>query len=311
MTYKPRRYLVDTLLPFYSINMLGGPSGGGKTRWLFQTLLDHWEKGKPVHGFASHPCPWLYVACDRPVEAAAETLHKLGYDPDRVRTFGAMEEGVLELEGIIRHVLTKCDPKPELIVLDPITMVCGKLNINDYVQVSRWMGTVWRIIKSAGVSIIGLCHQPKMKEDSYYLNPRQRLMGSAAWAACSDTVIMVEPPPGKVTAETEKLRKLVILPRNASGIYMDLQFDSNGRLCEMDAALNDALFDAFLRSHKAGTEFKTEEIIAKMEDAGVSGRTTKRLIAAALDGGYIERVSHGVYKICDLLADLTKRESAK
>ena len=290
----PRRYLIDRLFPHSGVHLIGGPSGAGKTRWLFQTLIDQWEKGQDVLGFKSHPCPWLYVSGDRILDDAYETLEDLGYNPDRIRMLGAVDEGITNIEGIL-HESDALKPRPQLLVIEGIASLApAKCDINNYKHVSAFLSTLVRMCKKADVGLWGVCHSPKMKEDSQYLNPRQRIMGSAAWAAYSGTVVMVEPL-GYGT-EVDHQRKLIVLPRRGAGIYMNLQFNADGRLVEAEGNLNDALFEAFLHKYRSGETFKTADVLAALESR-MSRYTVQRILDAAISGGYVERIGQGTYRI--------------
>jgi AAA domain len=293
MARKPRRYLIDRLFPHTGVHLIGGPSGAGKTRWLFQTLIDYWEKGKEVLGYKSHPCPWLYIAGDRPLDDAYDTLEDLGYNPDHVRMYGAVNEGVREIEPIL-NIIVEANPKPELVVVEGLPFMC-KGNTNDISHVSKFMTNLARTCIKAEIGIWGSCHSPKMKEDAHYDNPRQRVMGSVAWAACAGTIVLVEPV-GHGSTEIENQRRLIVLPRLGASIYKDLQFNTAGRLVETEEGINDALFDAFLNKYKAGDTFKTGEAISALEGL-MSHATIERILKAAITGGYVEKVGQGSYRV--------------
>src|SRR5690242_1448332 len=75
------RSLIDRILPVHEVHILGGPSGAGKTRWLFQ-MLQEWKAGNSVLGYASNPVPYAYVSTDRSRESVKRTCEDLGIDPN-------------------------------------------------------------------------------------------------------------------------------------------------------------------------------------------------------------------------------------
>lgn len=295
MARQKREYLIDRILPHTEVHLVGGSSGAGKTRWLFQTLIDDWQRGRPVLGYASHPRPWAYLVGDRTIDDACATLEDLHYNPDDVRMYSAMENGILDLGRALDKVM-EFDPKPEVVVVEGLaSLTPDKCDLNKYKDVARFLGSITRLCKLLKLTIIGVVHSPKMKEDAQYLNARQRLMGSVAWAAYSGTVILVE----EMTAgsqEASLLRRLTVLPRNAPEMYLNLQFTGEGRLIEVDAALNDVLFDTFLRKFKAGDTFKTADAIEALEPM-MSRATINRLLDAASLGGFIEKVERGLFRV--------------
>ena len=71
-------YLIEDILWKGTLNLIGGPSGVGKTTWLLPLLKD-WSEGLPVlNGKASKPCPWVYVSSDRGLRETNRTLARLG-----------------------------------------------------------------------------------------------------------------------------------------------------------------------------------------------------------------------------------------
>src|SRR4051812_25576556 len=73
-------YLVDKLLPKYQLHLIGGPSGAGKTTWLFQQI-EEWRNGRDVLGHKSNPEPFVYVACDRSIDNLEQTRLRTGTAP--------------------------------------------------------------------------------------------------------------------------------------------------------------------------------------------------------------------------------------
>ncbi len=291
---KKRAYLIDRILPHTEVHLIGGPSGAGKTRWLFQTLIDRWLKSKDVFGYRCHPCPWLYISGDRSYDDAAETLEQLGYDPESVPIYSAVDKGEFNL-FLMMDKISEMTVPPKLLVIEGLaSLTPDKCDLNKYKDIARFLSGLTVRCKRNDATILGVVHSPKMKEDAQYSNPRQRLMGSVAWAAYSGTVILIEQPHAG-SPEASSLRRLTLLPRNAPEMYLDLQFSSEGRLVEVDAALNDVLFDTFLSKFKPGAEFKTSDALETMEKV-MSRATVYRLIDAATIAGYIEKVSHGLYR---------------
>jgi hypothetical protein len=280
-------YLIDQIFPRNEVHLLGGPSGAGKTTWLFQTLIDDWQQSKPVLGYNSFPVPWVYISGDRSGRSALRTLHRCGYAPGRLRLWSAVDMGRRKLLEAIPEVL-KLEPRPQLIVVEGIaTMLPKGMSYNRNEDVAEFLTHLTRGCQLEDLDILGIVHSPKMKEGMRYLNPRERIMGAAAWAGYSETIVLIEPDE-EATTEASSLRKLGLLPRNAPVKWLSLQFNKDGRLVEVDASLNDALFDGFLGSMKAGTEFKRADAV-KVLGPSMSESTIDRMLKAALDQGYLDR----------------------
>lgn len=288
-----REYLVERIFPHTEIHLIGGPSGSGKTRWIFQTFIGEWQKGHPVLGHASYPRPWVYILGDRSRDDATETLTQLGYSLDDIRIHSAVDEGSIDLDKVIAKV-GELNPKPELLIVEGLASLAASQcnNINSYKDVARFLTILTRLCKRNHITIIGVVHQPKMKDDSRYTNPRQRIMGSAAWAAYSATVVLIEPVgEGPIGAQE---RQLVVLPRNAPEMWLKLMFDRNGRLVDEATDLNRGMFDAYLSTVKGGDVFTHEGLNTVFDD--VPQPTIAGWLADAIKRGIIERVGYGKYR---------------
>jgi hypothetical protein len=92
---------------------------------------------------------------------------------------------------------------------------------NDYRSVADFLANLTSLCVREDITIIGVMHSPKMKEDEAYGNPRQRISGSVAWAAYCETVVLVEPVSPD---DPNSPRRLLILPRNISAVEKTLKF---------------------------------------------------------------------------------------
>lgn len=291
MTASPE-YLIDTILPSAEVHLIGGPSGAGKTTWIFQFLSD-WSAGKDVLGYASHPVPWVYVSTDRSNRGVLRTLKRMGIDPATIpfaSTLGATDDSI---KGHIQAGLTKV-PEARLIVVEGMSGLSPESSRNangGYQSVRRFLGNLSKFCQDGDFTVIGVVHSPKMKEDSRYTNPRQRVMGSVAWAAYSETIFLVEE--FKLDDPSHKDdRTLMCLPRNAASQYVNLRF-KDGRLIPWEDELDDAFIDQYIRAHP---EFTTSEFHEAMTRF-MSLATSKRRLADLLRDGWVIRSDHGQYKV--------------
>lgn len=210
--------IVDTLLPEQAIHLVAGPTGAGKSRWLMEMLQD-WQQGKPVLGYASNPRPWLYVSADRQKIEVDRTLISLGILPSTVPVFPAF--GVMPPMGWMGIMEEAERLDIELLVWEGF----GK-----YVEsnaggtgVTNWLNKItWRLShtqhgadRTKPLTIIGVMEQPKMKPGDRYANPRQRISGPAAWGHSASTIILIE---HKTKTCQGPLRSLEIYPRDGADI---------------------------------------------------------------------------------------------
>jgi RecA-family ATPase len=287
-------YLIEEILPSREVHLIGGPSGGGKTTWLFQVLLD-WQQGKDVLGHRSNPVPWVYISTDRStngVERVLQRMHINASDIPYVSTIGTDGETIYDA---MKAGLAKV-PGAKLIVIEGMSglLPSGSRSQNDggYQLVRRFLGRLNKWCQDNDVTIIGIVHSPKMREDSRYSDPRQRVMGSVAWAAYTETVFLIEPT-ASGSKETAGLRTLIVLPRNSPTLYLDFQFNANGRLVEVQEDLDDVFVDLFLAKFPPPAEFTTEQFVNALRDKLSRATIFSRL--KNLCGGKILKVRHGVY----------------
>ena len=220
-------YLIDEILPARRVHLLGGPSGVGKTRWLFDTLLK-WEAGKPIFGLASHPVPWVYVPADRDLESVEETLATMG-----------IKKGAIDIiPAFGRHAKTwsqittaAAERGAELVVVEALAGFCDAPGLHH--QVRAFLNSVYTQIYPTinaprGMTIMGVMETPKMKPHERYENPRQRISGVATWAHSTETIMMLEPADPKHPKKPERI--LHICPRNARAQELSGKMDLTGHV---------------------------------------------------------------------------------
>lgn len=284
-----RKYLIDGLIPEREVSLLAGPSGGSKTTWLFQTL-QLWRAGQPVHGHGSHPCPFVYISVDRSQESAEETMERVGIDPKTVPLVRGVEDDVIGIEQAMQlsRVLV---PDVRFFIIDGFATLVPGGKTNDYATVAKFLRGITRMCKKHDITILGIVHAAKTKENEKYLNPRERILGSVAWAGFSETLFFIEPtaPDNAV----DKNRLLEILPRQAAQEKFELELDGRGRLIPSTRRVtvdNDLV--AFLDQIPADGEFSADELAARLR----IGRTkVYSLLERLQDNSAVKRMKRGIY----------------
>lgn len=214
-------YLIDSILPKREIHLVAGPSGAGKTRWLFHTLLE-WQEGKDVLGCPSYPTPWVYVSADRSKASIARTLATMNIDPRHIPLLPAWDKQTKWAD-----LLTQLERvKAELVVIEAYgSFVRPPANSQ---AVKEYLMETNRMIQRTGKTVIGIVESPKMKPYEKYEIPRQRVSGAAAWGHFSETIFLVEPSSPKDPKASGRI--LYVCPRNGPCEMFDLVFDYDGHL---------------------------------------------------------------------------------
>jgi RecA-family ATPase len=209
-------YLVDTILPAGEIHLLGGPTGAGKTRWLFDTLLD-WHAGKSVLGYSSHPCPWLYVSSDRSEASVYRTLETMNLDRERIPLLSAMDKRLT-----LNQILDAAQERhAQLVVIESFGGFVDSTVAPNTRQIKNFFYSLRPFLNATNATIIGVVESPKMKPKERYENPRQRISGAAAWGHYGETIILIEP----VAPDTPNSnRNIIVCPRNAAEKVIEAEF---------------------------------------------------------------------------------------
>jgi hypothetical protein len=310
-----RPYLIDTLIPEYEVHLVGGPSGAGKTRWLFQ-MLQQWQKGESVFGFRSHPAEYVYVATDRSYASVCETLRGLGLNPETVPILQALDLESAPGYSIpwLFKLLRERHPKAKLVIIEAIATFVPGGKSNDYHAVGKFLRELSRLCRKNKITIIGVHHTAKEKEKQAYTADREKLLGSGGWSAFAETLFVITPV--KSQDPKSPFRRIVILPRNGAGTVVNFKFNEAGRLIQLsneEAVLagatkehrkpaNEVLRDFFtaLQSTKR-TSFELYEALAATSNA-CSRRTAINRLKEFCDGGVLKKTAHGTYEISGQIA---------
>jgi AAA domain len=224
------RWLIMDILPKQLVSLVAGPSGSGKTRWLMKTLVDAWSKGQPVFEHASYPVPYVYCSADRSRRSYAYTFRKMGLNPPPP-SFSSWDLNHKTLDATVAYA-TRNFPEARLLVIEGFGGLVPGGKMADYTAVRNFLNKASLFCEQYDITIIGVLHSPKMKAGEEYLNPRQRILGSVAWAAFSETCILIEPSgdPDKLKVE---IRNLFLLPRDAKSQHFEMAFNDQGLVVEV------------------------------------------------------------------------------
>jgi len=291
-------YLVEELLSEHRVHLIGGPSGSGKTTLMFQ-MFDAMAKGEPFLGRQTTPVKLAYISADRSTKAVRESMQRVGVD---LPVFSLVDEAMVDadlIDAIIPRLTTCCGYRPDFIYIDGFTVMVPGGHMNNYVIVAKWLARLARYCERMKITILGACHTTKTKEGEKFLNPRQRIAGSIAWAGFSETIIIIEPPDD---AKSDATRLVSLLPRNFAAEHLTLTFSSEGRLVapakiqHQDEAAN-FLMDSVMEAFSEGEEVTFQQLWNLGEKKSMNKRTFERWITKYVGCGKLIKQSKGVYVI--------------
>lgn len=286
-------YLIENILPENELHILAGPSGAGKTRLLFQALRE-WQQEGTFLGFKCAQFPeTLYLACDRSQDSIEETL----------KSFPGLRlnwHSVRGVSSVIETTLVKF-PKATFIIIDGIATLVPDGKINDYYTVSKFACHLGHLCTTKQLTMLGLGHSNKTKEGERYPDPRQRILGSVAWAAYTETIFNLEPLAPDNTA-TVKTRRLFIGPRNHAEHEIRLEMQNGLFVPAFNPIIEEA--PKFSKSESVvygiigtlGTA-QRQQIVAEAVKLGLSVRTIDRCIQSLVKMRVIRSENYGHFSV--------------
>jgi energy-coupling factor transporter ATP-binding protein EcfA2 len=294
-------HVIPDIMPTCEVHLIGGPSGSGKTTLSFQ-MMQILQVGGIWWGKQIAPQPSVYIACDRSANATQRTMARVGIPFDFIPVYGLADEpAIIDLPSFLNKVM-KEHPGTKVIWVDGLASETPEGKINDYKLVASFLKRLALFAKKNNVTLIGLVHSTKCKEGERLLNPRQRILGSVAWASYSDTIIIIEPEDQE--NPTDDRRVVMVCTRNSQGIKQSYKFDANGRLVECESAqeqVQQFMLDS--RMPESGTVFSTKDAIGWAKEANQSDATAERWLKARVGNGSLEKVGRGQYRVGTSVGD--------
>jgi RecA-family ATPase len=286
-------FLVDGLLPAHEVHLLGGSSGSGKTTFSFQVFLAEWQQGNAIFGHESHPVPYVYVSLDRSRSSVTRTLERLGLTEAITRL--VCQEDIAETSvtiGAVMDEVMKAYPDSKLIVIEGFQLLVGEKG-NGYTSVARMLKKAARICSKYKLTIIGVCHSPKMKIDESFQHPREMLLGSVSWGAYSDTIITLN------LDENTGIISVHVMPRNAASEKHELRFGENGVLEHVIYKNKKHSMCVKIASLAPGRPVTRVEILSWGKSMKIGSRTCEAAIQLCLENKVLESLDAGIYERSD------------
>lgn len=285
------QYIIDPILPATEIHLIAGSSGAGKTTFMLQTIIE-WREGKPILGYKANPKPFAYVSCDRSQEGIERTLDRVGIDPSTMPTIDGRGR---TFQQIVNVALANI-PGVEVLFIEAIQSINPptQKSVLEFNSVSRFLNDIALLSKRHKLTIVGTVHSPKAKEGEKYTDARQRVLGSVAWAAFTETILLIE----RVKPEDvyDNRRKLYLLPRNAKEECFDYRVDDRGRLVEIIDVVADVELLKFTNALPFEEDIPTVDFLAFCEGKSISRRTIFRWLGEAIENGLLINIKRGYYR---------------
>lgn len=296
-------FLIEGILPAGESHLIGGASGSGKTTWIFQNFLAEWQQGNPVFEHDSHPVPYVYVSLDRSRSSVTRTLRRLKLTEQikRVICLDEMPEECLELSAVVKYALTKY-PDSKLIIIEGFALMSGE-KTNGYTAVGKLMRKAARMCVKMKITIIGVCHAPKLKADEQFQHSRELLLGSVSWAAYSDTIIVLN------MDEASGIINVKVMPRNAAMETHGMRFGAGGVLePTIKGSKREFIINRIVKL-PTGRPITRTEIQQWATTYHVSPRTADEALKKNVEDGVLTQISPGIYERSQLSPPVSDPEN--
>lgn len=186
------------------MNILAGAPGAGKSAFFAQMAIA-FRDGEPFYGKQPIAIPFQgIISADRSwAQSTSKWFQALGWgdipayslqDDDQFAPFRLRKKD--NRITIFRECLERLEPPwGSLVYVDPIALFLGG-NLNDYDACMVACMEIRRLAKKRGVTILGLAHAGKQRNDpnSRYARLQDRILGSAALFGYTDTQLYLAEP---------------------------------------------------------------------------------------------------------------------
>lgn len=176
-------YVIEGLLPLGGTAILAGRPKGGKSTLALNLALAV-ARGEPFMGRATRPGSTLYVALEGARGGWKRELSRMGASADddfSICIDRAPDDAVAWLRNEVEL------RKPRLVVIDTMQRLLRVKDGNDYAMGSNATDAVIELARQTGAALLLLHHSGKR----HYEEIADEVLGSTAWAAAVDTVLVL------------------------------------------------------------------------------------------------------------------------
>lgn len=292
-------YFLDKFLAKRQINIIAGSSGSGKTTLIFQ-LYHASLTGGLFMGMKVPLIKWGYIAGDRTHESILETQKRTG--AESLKIFSLVDQNMVG-KDLTKVVIPKLPGflgyRPELIFVDGFSSMVPDGKFNDYYAVAHWIASLQRYCTRQDLTILGAAHTPKVKEGERILDHRQSIIGSIAFGAYSEDMLVID----KVFKKDSEEKRIVhILPRNAREYSIPCNFqdgkivpdEANEKSEAMKMSGAEFLLEPLLTP---GAKFMAADMEFHAKKKGVSRATYYRWLTKLVKAKRLAKENRGEYVV--------------
>lgn len=222
---------IPGVFPFGCLIVVSGASGAGKTI-MFAEIMQRLRTGRTIWGHSTNPCTGYYVlAADRDWSTYAKAYAAAGFpeidhytladDPGfEPRDWGKKHSAF----ALFEHCMSILNPIPGSIVyVDPAAPLFIHGNQNDARDVALSLHWFRKIARKFQITLVLFANVGKQRTEDTYKRAQDRIAGSGAFVAYSDTQVSIE-------QDEDGIVSVQVTPRNAPREEHAFKFDTATRL---------------------------------------------------------------------------------
>lgn len=304
MKRKPRTYICNPLLPTREIHLIAGGSGAGKSTFACQIMCDLLAGGEffglPIDG----PKKVAYLAFDRSEDGMYDTFKRtVGSDEIpfpfySTTTSPEFQKPEYQDVSLAMKRIQELHSDLDVLVLDGIGMAFTG-DSSSLTDVARFVKGLVRTLHSLPhpMAVFALHHMGKVKKGNEYAAARSRIHGSVAWAATSETVILIEAEDEDDASNPH--RRVTVCPRNAPERIYTYEFDEDGRLVPSASIIpGKSKLELLVEALYALPEGNiiTAQIEQIADSLAISRATTTRYIGDLCEQKTLHKIKRGIYQ---------------
>ncbi|MCX6701717.1 MAG: AAA family ATPase, partial [Candidatus Zambryskibacteria bacterium] len=278
--FPPDRWVVDELIPEYSITAISGIPGSFKT-WITEEVARCISSGEKLFGkFNTNYGPVMFIDKENHLKHIQKRLVQVGFIKSHDVLYIKEDNFLIDKDDDFNKLLkTVKKLEPILVVFDPLVRIHSG-NENESKDISKIMGR-FRQITNQGASVLFVHHH--RKENSNYKKSANSLRGSSDIFAGIDCLLMVEKKDDSLIIEQAKLRQQQAIEPFTVKIQSnketgEIKFTYEGEHNPGKTAIEDTKKEIVLLFREEETEeMSRQEIIDILSDDYSSGTIDKAL----------------------------------
>lgn len=213
---------LDTILPRQRVNLLAGVRDAGKTRFILPAMLS-WPSPAP---------PWAYVAADRSILDAQQTILDMNYKLSDIPLVSAYGKKHMAWKDVIQTV-SQLNPVPEVLVVEAFQDFAESINKRNLVH--EFMNDVDAYCQPSrefpnGLTVLGMTGAPKQSMRDRYPDPTQRVPGTSIWCERASAVFVVESAAKDLSLTASERVLYVCRKHGGPRLVLTGAFDHDNRL---------------------------------------------------------------------------------